>query len=191
MSQILKLILQIASKFFYIFKVKKIEQNPEKPHLEKQPEAKPMQKLKLSKSGLDHLVEYEGIKLTPYLDSIKKPTIGIGNTFYEDGTAVTMNDPPITIERAYELANNVLKQFEEAVNTLVTVELTQNQFDALVCFVYNVGINNLKRSTLLRLLNEGKIDEAAKEFPKWNKAGGKEIAGLTRRRISEQRLFLS
>jgi GH24 family phage-related lysozyme (muramidase) len=68
--------------------------------------------------------------------------------------------------------------------------LTQNQFDALVSFTFNLGVGNLQTSTLLKLLNQGLMQEAADQFLRWNKAGGKEVSGLTRRRIAERNLFL-
>ena len=74
---------------------------------------------------------------------------------------------------------------------MVTCEIGQNQFDALVSFAFNVGIGNLKKSTLLRKLNEGDINSAALQFLVWNKAGGKVLAGLTRRREAEMKLFLA
>ena len=82
-----------------------------------------------------------------------------------------------------------MKVFEAAVRRNVTVPLTQNQFDALVSFTYNVGEGSLRKSTLLRKLNRGDLEGAAREFSKWNKGGGKVLAGLVRRRASEALLF--
>jgi lysozyme len=79
--------------------------------------------------------------------------------------------------------------FEDAVKRLVTVKLQPYQFDALVSFTYNCGEGNLKKSTLLKKVNDGDFEGAALEFHKWNKANGKALAGLTRRRASESLLF--
>lgn len=146
--------------------------------------------MKLSKEGFKLLIKLEGLKLSPYLDSAGIPTIGIGNTFYEDGKKVTMKDKPITLLRAVRLAKKVLEKFEKSVNTEVNVTISQNRFDSLVCFCYNVGIHAFSRSSVLRLLNENKIKEAANSFLLWNKAGGKESKGLTNRRKIERELFL-
>jgi len=80
---------------------------------------------------------------------------------------------------------------EDAVNRLVKVELTQNQFDMLVSFVFNVGEGQFKRSTLLRLLNQGDYEGAANELPKWKFDNGKMIQGLLNRRLEEQKIFLA
>lgn len=152
--------------------------------------------MKLSTEGKRFIMSHEGLVLKPYLDAVGVPTIGYGNTYYKDGTKVTINDPEITKEEAELLFDAIVSKFEDGVNRLVKVPLNQNQFDALVSFAYNVGLDENKNgkaeglgdSTLLRLLNAGDYLGAAKEFPKWNKAGGKEL--LTRRRKEEQELFL-
>jgi lysozyme len=82
-----------------------------------------------------------------------------------------------------------LKDAEACVSGAVRVPLTQNEFDALVAFTFNLGCGSLRKSTLLRLLNESNYDAAAIEFRKWDKAGGQVLAGLTRRRMAEARLF--
>jgi lysozyme len=78
---------------------------------------------------------------------------------------------------------------QTAVNQLVRVKLTQNMFDALVCFVYNIGENAFSRSTMLQLLNSGQYEAAAKQFDVWVKAGGKTVKGLVTRRMKERALF--
>lgn len=180
-------LLKIASKLIMMFGAKEAMTKTSKV-LEFKP--KESFKMKTSQSGLELLVQFEGLKLSPYLDSIGKPTIGIGSTYYENGIAVTMKDPPISKDRAYSLMKNVLGKFEEGISNLVKVKLNQNQFDALVCFTYNVGLGNLGKSSLLRLLNDNKCDLASQEFPKWSKAGGKTLEGLVKRRNAEQTLFL-
>ena len=102
-----------------------------------------------------------------------------------------MNDKPITKERAEELLRFVLERYEKGVERYVQVPISQNQFDALVSFAYNVGLNNLRTSTLLKKLNAGLYKEAAEQFPRWNRSGGKVLRGLTIRRRKEKELFLS
>ena len=85
---------------------------------------------------------------------------------------------------------NDVQRFEPEVERLVKVPLNSSQWDALVSFTYNLGAANLESSTLLRLLNRGDYVGAAEQFPRWNKAGGKELAGLTRRRAAERAMFL-
>ena len=96
-------------------------------------------------------------------------------------------DLPITKEQARILMKNVLSvSFEPAINRLLPT-VSQNQYDALVCFAYNVGTGNLASSTLLKKLKAGQ--PCSDEFLRWNKAGGKELAGLTKRRQDEKALF--
>ena len=77
----------------------------------------------------------------------------------------------------------------DAVNALLDLPVTQGQFDALVSFAYNCGVNNLKNSTLLRMVNRGDADDAGPQLLRWNKAGGEVLAGLTRRREAEKELY--
>ena len=147
--------------------------------------------MKTGKKGIDLIKEFEGFRAEPYRDAVGIPTIGYGNTYYEDGRAVKLTDPPITQARGEELLKSVLVRYESAVNRYVQVPISQNQFDALVSFAYNVGNENLRKSTLMKLLNEKKYGQAADQFPRWNRAGGNVLAGLTRRRARERELFLS
>lgn len=141
-------------------------------------------------SNLDLIINFEGFSGKPYLCPAGIPTIGFGSTRYPDGTKVTLSDHEVTKEEALSILRGTLESFEKTVNTLVKPKLTQNQFDALVSFVYNVGSGNFSSSTLLVKLNQGKYLEAANEFLKWNKAGGKPLSGLIRRRAAERELFL-
>jgi lysozyme len=115
-------------------------------------------------------------------------TIGFGTTRI-NGKPVVANQK-VTVDEANLFLDQDLKQFEDAINKLVKIELNQNQFDALASFVYNVGIENFRKSTLLKKLNANDILGAANEFSRWNRAKGKVLAGLTRRRESEKLLFL-
>lgn len=94
-------------------------------------------------------------------------------------------------ETADRLLKTGLVSYENDVLKMAKVKLTQGQFDALVSFAYNVGSRALSTSTLLRKLNDGDVRGAADEFLRWNKAGGKALNGLTRRREAERALFLS
>ena len=147
--------------------------------------------MKLSDNGFTLLGELEGIVLRPYKDSVGIPTIGIGSTYYEDGTKVKMTDKAITKERAIQLAKNVVKSFEEQVNKSILLPMTQNQFDAMVLLCYNIGKSGFARSSVVRNFNLGNIQKAADSFLLWNKAGGKVVQGLVNRRNKERSLFLS
>ena len=139
--------------------------------------------------GLSLIKSFEGLKLDSYICPAGVPTIGYGTTKI-NGQAVKVPST-ITESQANEFLQTDVKTFEQAVNSAVTVPITQNQFDALVSFTYNLGPGNLRSSTLLKKLNAKDYAGAADEFPKWNKSGGKELAGLTRRRNAERDLFLS
>lgn len=137
-----------------------------------------------SDTGMKLTEEFEGCRLEAYLDVAGVPTIGYGHT-----KGVGMGDR-CTLEQAAKWLREDIAEAEAAVNRLVKVPLTQNQFDALVDFTFNLGAGNLIKSTLLRLLNKGDYKNAAVEFIRWNRAGGFVRAGLTRRRMAEKELFL-
>ena len=147
--------------------------------------------MKLSDNGFNILGELEGIVLRPYKDSVGIPTIGIGSTYYEDGTKVKMTDKAITKERAIQLAKNVVKSFEARVNKSILLPMTQNQFDAMALLCYNIGESSFARSSVVRNFNAGNLQKAADSFLLWNKAGGKVSKGLTNRRQKERDLFLT
>ena len=148
--------------------------------------------MKISNNGTNLIKQFEGLSLKPYLDAVNVPTIGYGSTYYQDGKKVTLNDKPISQDEANLLLEYIAnKDFGDKINTLVKVQLNQNQFDALVSFCYNLGIGNFKSSTLLKKINKGDFNGASEEFIKWNKAGGKTLDGLKRRRQKEKELFLS
>jgi lysozyme len=146
--------------------------------------------MKLDKKGYDLIKKFEGLKLKPYLCSASVPTIGYGSTYYENGKKVKLTDAPITKERADALFQIVADDFAKRVVPLIKKPLTQNQFNSIVSFAFNLGIRALQNSTLLRLLNNNPNDaNIAKEFLKWNKAGGVVVKGLTNRRIKESALY--
>lgn len=138
--------------------------------------------------GIALIKQYEGLRLTTYKDAVGIPTIGYGHVENPNPPGGTRT---ITAEAAEQILREDLQRFEHDVNNMLTVEVTQNQFDALVSFAFNLGPANLKSSTLLRKVNSGDFNGAAEEFPKWNHAGGQVLAGLTARRNAEKNLFLS
>lgn len=146
---------------------------------------------KVNKAGLDLIKSFEGLFLKPYLDPIGIPTIGFGTIKYPLGAKVTMQDPAITEQQAEQYLQHEVDAKATAVEKMVKVPLNDNEYAALVSFSYNVGSGALQGSTLLKLLNAGTDRSAvADQFLRWNKAGGKELAGLTRRRQAERSLFL-
>ncbi|HDH3840000.1 lysozyme [Salmonella enterica] len=146
--------------------------------------------MQTSEKGIALIKQFEGCKLTAYQDSVGVWTIGYGWTQPVDGKPVR-SGMTIKQETAERLLKTGLVSYEIDVSRLVKVGLTQGQFDALVSFTYNLGARSLSTSTLLRKLNAGDYAGAADEFLRWNKAGGKVLNGLTRRREAERALFLS
>jgi len=146
---------------------------------------------RVNKAGLDLIKSFEGLFLKPYLDPIKIPTIGYGTIQYPDGKKVAMTDAPITEAKAVELLQWEVDLKVAAVEKMCKVQLNDNEFAALSSFSYNVGSSALEKSTLMKLLNAG-TDRAAvaDQFLRWDKAGGKQLPGLTRRRQAERSLFL-
>ena len=149
-----------------------------------------MGKMKASDACLKIIKEFEGFRSKPYRCPADVATIGFGSTRYENGKAVSMDDPEITVARALELLRLTLSEYEGTVNRLVTVPIKQCQFDALVSFTYNIGGGNFGASTLLRKLNEGNYDSPVFEFGKWTRGGGVILPGLVRRREAEAKLFM-
>ncbi|USR72469.1 lysozyme [Acinetobacter junii] len=143
----------------------------------------------ISKTGIDLISSFEGIRLNAYDDGVGVWTIGIGTTVYPNGVKVKKGDK-CTLEQAKSYFAHDLKRFEASVNNLVKVPLSQNQFDALVSLTYNIGSGNFASSTLLKKLNAKDYQGAADQFPRWNKAKGKVLNGLVRRREAERALFL-
>ena len=145
--------------------------------------------MEYSKNGAKLTEQFEGCKLTAYPDpgTGGSPwTIGYGHTGPEVHLGLT-----ITQEQAEELLMEDVKKAAATVNTKVTTDITQEEFDALVDFVFNVGAGNFDASTLLKKVNAGDIHGAADEFLKWDMAAGKHMAGLLKRRHAEAEEFLS
>lgn len=146
--------------------------------------------MQLDKYGRKFIERWEGIRLLAYQCSAGIWTIGLGSTRYSDGEPVRQGDRLKSEKEAWELFEHTLTPYEDAVSRGIKVPLNQNQFNALVSLVYNIGIGAFHASTLKRKLNAGDYDGVPAEFLRWDKAGGKPLLGLTNRRISEAGLFL-
>lgn len=158
-----------------------------------------MSNITVCKKAVDMIVSFEKMhrigtdgRVYPYHDAVGYPTIGIGHLLSKVKFDPLAKYGSMTLAEAYELHHEDLNKFALGVCKLVTVVLSENEFGAIVSLAFNIGLGNLGSSTLIRKLNSGtsKIEIAA-EFLKWDKAGGKVLAGLTRRRIAEQKLFLT
>jgi len=139
----------------------------------------------INQTGLNLIKDFEGCVLTAYDDGVGVLTIGYGHT-----QGVTWGQT-ITQAQAEKLLMQDLKYFEQSVTNLVKVALTDNQFAALVSLAFNIGTGAFANSTLLRLLNRREYQAAADQFQRWVNGGGKEMAGLVRRRNAERNLFLT
>ncbi len=140
-------------------------------------------KMKISKEGIALIKKFEGCELEAYQDSVGVWTIGYGHTKdVEQGLKITQ-------EEAETMLETELLEYEEYVERYVDIGLSQNQFDALVCWTYNLGPTNLKNSTMLTVLNQARIEDVPYEMKRWNKAGGEVLQGLVRRREAEALLF--
>ena len=149
--------------------------------------------MNISQEGLSLIKKFEGCptdndgNAVSYRCAANKATIGYGSLKYkgkpvEDGMKITMQE-------AEDLLLHEMNEYEGYINDMVKVELNQNQFDALVAWVFNLGPSNLKSSTLLKLLNTGDYNSTPSQIKRWNKAGGKVLQGLIRRREAEALLF--
>ncbi len=141
------------------------------------------ERLEITDPFVNLLTTFEGVKYKAYQDPVGIWTIGVG---FIDGVK---EGDTMTPEEVKDRLKKEVKRFEDAVNKHVHVPLTQYQFNALVSFAYNVGAGALAGSTLLQKLNEEDYDGSAKEFLRWNKAGGRVLKGLTRRRRCEKVMF--
>ena len=139
--------------------------------------------MKISENGLNLIKHFEGCELQAYKCPAGVWTIGYGHikTAHEGKV--------ITQEQADEMLVEEMEEYESYINRAVKVELNQNQFDAMVSWVYNLGNGNLGASTLLKVLNMGDYAGVPAQMLRWNKAGGKVLEGLTRRRQAEADLF--
>ena len=141
--------------------------------------------MKCSKEGLALIKKFEGCRLESYRCSANVLTIGYGHT-----GGVQENDV-ISQPEADKLLEEDIAKFEDYVSDNVIVELNQGQFDALVAWTFNLGVGNLRQSTMLKKLNESDFASVPFEMRRWNKAGGKTLDGLIRRREAESLLFMN
>ena len=139
--------------------------------------------MNISNEGISLIKKFEGCELEAYYDAVNVLTIAYGRT-----KGVKAGDT-CTQEQADAWLEHELEEYGGYVNDAVKVPLTQNQFDALVAWTYNLGPTNLNNSTMIKVLNENKLDEVPAQMRRWNKAGGKVLPGLERRRLAESLLF--
>lgn len=151
---------------------------------------------KISRKGLDLIATFEGFRGEPYNDPAGFATVGFGHLISKRGVvpedckrSYAGHKPPLTRAQALDLLGEDVERYEKAVRAAVKVPVSQNQFDALVSFAYNLGAGALQSSTLLRKLNQRDYEGAEDEFLRWTKAGGRELQGLVRRRLAERDLF--
>lgn len=147
---------------------------------------------KIDSSGLTLITASEGFKPAPYLCPANVPTIGYGTTRYPNGKKVSLKDAAISQLQGLEFLKHDVAVFELAVDAMATDALTQNQFNALVSFAYNLGSTALKSSTLLKKVNTNPNDSGiTAEFLRWVYANGKKMPGLVTRRTKEAQLYFS
>ena len=140
-------------------------------------------------NAIDLIKRYEGFRPQAYQDSVGVWTIGYGTTRI-NGQPVKAG-MTITEDQALQLVQQEVNKLWSQIESILKVKINDNQMNALVDFAYNLGFGSLKNSTLMRLVNESKFEEAANEFPRWVYAGGKVLPGLVKRREAERQLFLS
>ena len=146
----------------------------------------------ISDKGIELIEMFESFRAEPYLDAVGVPTIGFGTTRYSNGERVRMDDKPISRDEAADIMRKQINDtYGAAVNKYATAPTTQDQFDALTSFTYNLGTGSLRKSTLLKYHNEKNYGMAANEFKKWVKAGGVTLKGLVNRRNAERELYES
>lgn len=149
--------------------------------------------MNVSQKGIDLIKSFEGLKLEAYPDPATGDdpwTIGYGTTVYPSGKKVSKGDI-ITKNHADYCLNHDVQNFSQGVESLIKVPTTQGQFDAMVSLAYNIGLGAFSKSTLLRKHNDKCYSCAANQFPLWNKAAGKVMSGLIRRRAAERELYAS
>ena len=146
--------------------------------------------MKVNAAGLDLIKSFEGLRLKAYKCSAGVDTIGYGHTSAAGEPKVTPR-MTITAAEAEKILARDLGKYEQAVDKAVTVKPTPNQFAAMVSLCYNIGPGNFAGSSVVRRLNAGDVKGAAEAFLMWNKVHGRALAGLTRRREAERKLFLT
>ena len=146
--------------------------------------------MKTSEAGLAHIISFEGERLKAYRCSANVLTIGVGHTSAA-GIPKVIEGMTITKAESNKIFRRDIVKFESGVCELISPDifLERHQFDVLVSFAFNCGLSALGKSTLLKRVNAGRLDAVPAELMKWTKAGGKEIAGLVRRRRAEAKMW--
>lgn len=157
-----------------------------------------MPNYRISDEGKKWLAQLEGFENRVYKDIAGYPTIGVGHKLTKSEISsgkIYINDEwvrygdGLTNRQVYDLLDQDLDRFERAVNKYVTADINQKEFDALVSFAFNVGVNAFKNSTLLKKLNTGQHSEVPQQLRRWVYSGGQKSAGLINRREHEVDLF--
>ncbi len=148
--------------------------------------------MKLDDNGYKLIQGFEGLSLVPYKCQAGISTIAYGSTFYPSGKKVTMQDPPISLATAKWMFKETADKFAADVNKMIKANINQNQFNAIVSLAYNIGLAGLAKSSLLKKVNANPSDPTiTNSFMIWNKAGGKVLNGLTKRRAIEAKLYFA
>jgi lysozyme len=145
--------------------------------------------MQTNEDGLSLIKNYEGLRLKAYKDVVGVWTIGYGHTSMAGDPQVTAG-LTITKEQAEAMLRRDLQKYEKAVDDAITADLTANQFAACVSLCYNIGAAGFAKSSVVRFINQGRFADAADAFALWNRAGGKILPGLVKRRAAEAALFV-
>lgn len=143
----------------------------------------------INQAGLNLIKEFEGLRLTAYRDSVGVWTIGYGTTAAADVGITPHAGQTITEPQAEAFLRAGVDKFAAQIIRLMKRQPTPNQLGAMVSLAYNIGPGSFAKSSVLRHFNTGDMPRAAASFALWNKAGGRVLAGLTRRRAAEAALF--
>jgi len=148
--------------------------------------------MKLDDNGYKLIQGFEGLSLVPYKCQAGISTIAYGATFYPSGKKVTMQDAPISLATAKWMFKETADKFAADVDKMIKANINQNQFNAIVSLAYNIGLAGLAKSSLLKKVNANPSDPTiTNSFMIWNKAGGKVLNGLTKRRAIEAKLYFA
>jgi lysozyme len=146
--------------------------------------------MKISRAAINLIKKYEGLRLNAYRCSAGVWTIGYGHTSAAGAPEVTPG-MKISKQEAEDIFEKDIQQFAKGVENLIKVSVSPNQFGAMVSLAFNIGLSAFKKSSVLRFVNQKRFDDAADAFLLWNKAKGKVLKGLVRRRAEEAELFSS
>lgn len=144
--------------------------------------------MKISDNGINFIAGWEGVEYKAYKDAVGLFTVGIGHLIKLPEEKFLLNKT-LTRDEVYDIFREDIKRFENNLNKVIKVPINQNQFDALISLAFNIGNGAFNNSTLLKVLNQGNYEEVPNQILRWDKAGGKTLLGLTRRRKAEVELF--